>query len=69
MFLDIDGTLLPIAATPQAVRAESELRALLTRLERACAGGAALVSGRALADIDALLGLQALPAAGLHGLE
>jgi len=69
LFLDIDGTLLPIAPTPHTVRVEPALLSLLKRLRRGCDGALALVSGRALADIDALFAPLLLPAAGLHGLE
>jgi trehalose 6-phosphate phosphatase len=68
-FLDIDGTLLAIAPTPGAVRVTPELSGLLGRLGAASNGALALISGRRLADIDALFG-GAIPAvAGLHGLE
>ena len=69
LFLDIDGTLLPIAPTPHTVRVEPALLSLLTRLRRDCDGALALVSGRTLADIDTLFAPLELPAAGLHGLE
>ncbi|HEV2547517.1 MAG TPA: trehalose-phosphatase [Stellaceae bacterium] len=69
IFLDLDGTLVGIAATPQAVQIEPELLALLERLRQCCGGALAVVSGRALADIDRLLTPLRLPAAGLHGRE
>lgn len=68
-FLDVDGTLLELAATPDAIHVDAALPALLTALHRACAGAVALISGRALADLDARLGLPALAKAGQHGLE
>ncbi len=69
IFLDIDGTLVAIAETPQAVQVEPDLLALLERLRQRCDGALAVVSGRALADIDRLLAPLRLPAAGLHGRE
>lgn len=69
IFLDIDGTLVAIAKTPQAVQVEPDLLALLERLRQRCSGALAVVSGRALADIDRLVTPLRLPAAGLHGRE
>lgn len=68
-FLDLDGTLLELAATPDTIRVDSALPQLLTALHQACAGAVALVSGRALADLDLRLGVPHLPKAGQHGLE
>jgi trehalose 6-phosphate phosphatase len=69
LFLNIDGTLLDIAPTPDAVRVDEPLRALLRVLERACGGALALVSGRTIADIDDLFEPLFLPVAGVHGCE
>lgn len=69
LFLDVDGTLLEIAASPQAVSVPDELRTLLRALFLASGGAVALVSGRAIADLDALFAPLALPSAGLHGFE
>ncbi len=68
-FLDIDGTLLDIAETPQAVRAEAADYRLLERLHAAAGGAVALISGRTLAMIDGLFAPLKLPAAGQHGFE
>jgi len=68
-FLDIDGTLLEHAARPDAVLVDASLLALLDRLDRATQGGLALISGRAVADIDALFAPLRLPVAGQHGIE
>lgn len=68
-FLDIDGTLIDIARTPDDVIVDEELPRLIDSLHSLCGGAVALVSGRALADIDRLLGMPHLPMAGLHGLE
>ena len=69
LFLDIDGTLVAIAETPEAARVEPPLRLLLERLARANGDALALISGRSLASIDALFAPLRLPAAGLHGWE
>ena len=68
-FLDVDGTLVEIAARPSAVVVSCETISLLQDLARRLAGAVALVSGRTLADLDRLFAPLRLPAAGLHGLE
>jgi trehalose 6-phosphate phosphatase len=69
LFLDVDGTLLDIASTPDAVEVDETLKALLLRTQRALEGAVALVSGRSIAALDQLFAPQRWPAAGLHGLE
>ncbi len=69
LFLDVDGTLVEIAAAPDAVRVPPELVALLGRLERGLGGALALVSGRTIETLDALFSPLRLAAAGNHGLE
>jgi trehalose 6-phosphate phosphatase len=69
LFLDVDGTLLEIAATPYAVSVSGDLRERLRALGSASGGAVALVSGRAIADLDALFAPLTLPSAGLHGFE
>lgn len=69
LFLDVDGTLLEIAATPDAVSVDDHLLQLLSEVTRALDGAVALVSGRAIAALDRLFGPHRWPAAGLHGLE
>ncbi len=69
LFLDIDGTLLDIAPSPDAVVVSADLPPLLDRLSRRLAGSLALVSGRSLASIDRLFHPFRFPAAGIHGAE
>ena len=69
LFLDVDGTLLDIAATPDAVHVEPGLSALLARLSGVLDGAVALVSGRPIAELDRLFGPHRWAAAGVHGLE
>jgi trehalose 6-phosphate phosphatase len=68
-FLDVDGTLLDIAARPDAVVVPDGLVSDLARLSEKTDGAVALVSGRSVAMLDLLLAPLRLPAAGLHGLE
>jgi trehalose 6-phosphate phosphatase len=68
-FLDIDGTLLDIAMTPETVQVPAQLVADLQNLHERCNGALALVSGRALEDIDRLFAPLKLPAAGAHGTQ
>jgi len=69
LFFDIDGTLLEIAPTPDAVIVGEKVLAVLQNLRDATGGAVALVSGRALDRIDQLFAPLRLPASGLHGLE
>mgnify|MGYP002784620263 CR=1 FL=1 len=69
LFLDFDGTLAAIAPRPEAVVVGDWVRPALTRLQAALGGALALVSGRPLTELDALLAPLRLPAAGVHGAE
>lgn len=69
LFLDVDGTLLEIAANPREVSVSDDLRERLRALSLAAGGAVALVSGRALTDLDSLFAPLTLPSAGLHGFE
>jgi trehalose 6-phosphate phosphatase len=66
VFLDIDGTLVELAATPDGVRVDRAVAYLLPALAEALAGALALITGRTLADADRLF--PGFPVAGLHGL-
>jgi trehalose 6-phosphate phosphatase len=68
LFLDVDGTLVEIAATPEAVVVAPGLPALLTELHRHLQGAVAIISGRPLSQIDSLLHPFAGSAAGEHGV-
>ena len=69
LFLDFDGTLVEIAETPDAVRVSETLRQLLRDLSARMDGRVAIISGRSVAEIGALLDPVALTVAGSHGLE
>ncbi|HEY7378742.1 MAG TPA: trehalose-phosphatase, partial [Steroidobacteraceae bacterium] len=68
-FLDVDGTLLDFAATPDGVHVDDELIELLAAAARSVQGALALVSGRSLESLDRVLAPLQLPAAGVHGFE
>jgi trehalose 6-phosphate phosphatase len=67
--LDVDGTLIDIAPTPQSVWVPDSLRQDLKRLGRLTGGATALVSGRPLRDLDRLFGSLELDLVGGHGAE
>jgi trehalose 6-phosphate phosphatase len=69
LFLDFDGTLVDIAATPEGVFVSLQLRNALARLRERLGGAVALVSGRSIATLDAHFAPFVFDAAGLHGLE
>lgn len=69
LFLDVDGTLLNIAETPQGVQVPPNLKVLLSELHTRLDGAVALISGRSLADLDRLFAPLRLCAAGIHGCE
>lgn len=71
LFVDFDGTLVPLVDRPDLVRADSELIELLGTLHRAFEGRLALVSGRSLDQLDAMIGPIAhdIALVGSHGAE
>ncbi|MFG1421801.1 trehalose-phosphatase [Roseixanthobacter liquoris] len=68
-FFDVDGTLIDIAPHPDAVHVPPRLLEDLAALQARCAGALALVSGRAIANLDRLFAPLRLPASGIHGAE
>lgn len=66
-FFDLDGTLAAIAPRPEDVELPPRVVAWLDRLTTAVDGAVAVLSGRPLDQVDALLAPLRLPAAGLHG--
>lgn len=68
-FLDLDGTLLEIAETPDAVDADYGELVLVGHLSRAAGGAVAMISGRSLERLDEILAPLVVPAAGQHGAE
>lgn len=67
VFLDYDGTLVPIRRRPDLARLSPGHRDKLARLGRATR--IAIVSGRPLAEIRRLVGIPGLAYIGNHGLE
>lgn len=68
LFLDLDGTLLEIAATPELVVIPPNLPGILAQLHTALGGALAIVSGRSLKTIDQFLKPFSSAAAGEHGV-
>ncbi len=69
LFLDLDGTLAPIAPLPELVRPDPLRTALLRHIGSALGGRLAIVSGRTIDDVDRVLDGEVACVAGLHGLE
>jgi trehalose 6-phosphate phosphatase len=69
LFLDVDGCLLDLASTPDAVVVPDGLRERLEALQSRLDGALALVSGRTIATLDALFAPSRFNAVGLHGVE
>lgn len=69
LFADLDGTLTPLQATPHAVGPDAERRHLIDSLNARLLGRFAVISGRAVADLDRVLEGRVTPLAGVHGLQ
>lgn len=69
VFLDFDGTLVDLAETPDTVVVAPGLVQVLASLGERLQGRLAIVSGRPIAQIDAMLAPLKLPVAGVHGAE
>jgi trehalose 6-phosphate phosphatase len=69
LFLDIDGTLLDLARTPDRVKVPHQLHGALESLSQKLSGALALVSGRSLDSIDKLFAPFRPAAIGAHGGE
>ncbi len=67
LFLDFDGTLVELAAAPDAILVRDGLGDALTALSRRLGGRIALVSGRSIADLERYLGPLPIAMAGSHG--
>ncbi len=65
--LDFDGTLVDIAPAPDLVVVPAELPRQLGRLRALCGGALAIVTGRPIEQIDALLPGARYAVAGEHG--
>jgi trehalose 6-phosphate phosphatase len=69
LFLDFDGTLVELAEAPGAISVPTGLGPLLDRLSARLEGRLAVVSGRALEDLQGHLGGSAAVLSGSHGAE
>jgi len=67
LFLDLDGTLLDIAPTPDSVIVPAGLTDALLTIRRQLDQALAVITGRAIETIDALLGDVPHAVAGEHG--
>ena len=67
LLLDLDGTLLDLAPTPGSVVVPGALLRVLQRLKDRLGGAMAIISGRPIAQIDALLPGLPFAVAGEHG--
>src|SRR6185436_11533890 len=68
LFLDLDGTLLEIAATPESVVVPRGLPGLLSSVHMVLDGAVAIVTGRSIGVVDNLLAPFYGSAAGEHGV-
>lgn len=71
ILLDFDGTLVELVSRPEATTVDPDLKTLLARLHHRFAGRIAIVSGRSIAQLQAMLGESArgLTLIGSHGAE
>jgi trehalose 6-phosphate phosphatase len=69
LFLDFDGTLVDISATPDSVVVSAELQHLLEQLQEQLEGRVAIITGRSAAIVEQLLQPMRIPVGGSHGLE
>jgi trehalose 6-phosphate phosphatase len=69
LFLDYDGTLAEFAPTPEHVEPDPELVALLTRLAAHPRFRLAVISGRRLDHVEALVPVPGILLAGTYGIE
>jgi trehalose-phosphatase len=67
--LDYDGTLVPIAPRPEEARPTPAVLALLSQFAQTPSVEVAVLSGRPLPDLCALLPVPGIVYAGTHGLE
>ncbi len=69
LFLDFDGTLVPIARTPDEAKPDDGLLPLLTELAGHAAIRTFILSGRPLADLKRMLPVHGLILGGIYGAQ
>jgi len=68
IMLDFDGTLSPIASTPQRARIHAGIKKVLEKLSQS-PHAVYIVSGRSVADVKKKIGIATVSYAGNHGME
>jgi trehalose 6-phosphate phosphatase len=69
LFIDFDGTLVDIADAPDAISVPADLAERLAKLAQSIDHALALVSGRAIVDLERHLGRLQVASAGSHGID
>jgi trehalose 6-phosphate phosphatase len=69
LYLDVDGTLIDLATTPQSVVVPAGLADCLRTLSACFEGALAIITGRRVSEMDSILSPIVLPASGVHGAE
>jgi len=69
LFLDFDGTLVPLRAKPEDVWLDTATRRALLRLTKCNRVRVWVISGRRLADVRERIGIAGVHYLGLHGWE
>jgi trehalose 6-phosphate phosphatase len=69
LFLDFDGTLVDLAATPDTIVVPKRLATRLGEVAASLDGALALVSGRAIVDLEGHVGELSIARAGSHGID
>lgn len=67
VFLDYDGTLTPIVNRPEDAVLSDDMRATVRELAATCP--VVIITGRVLADIQEMVGLDGITYAGSHGFD
>ena len=69
LLLDYDGTLAPIAPHPDMAIIPNETQRVLERLSNCPDVYVAIISGRSIASVKSMVGIENITYAGNHGLE
>ncbi len=69
LFLDFDGTLVELAETPDGITVAETLPALLRALSERLGGRLAIVSGRAIGNLQSHVDCAGIAVSGSHGVE
>jgi len=69
LLLDYDGTLTPIVERPEQAKLSASMRKVLERAAGLSGVTLGVVSGRSLADVRAMVGLEGVVYVGNHGCE